>query len=87
MPKSDLPLNVQDELRQLHEENARLKALLAQHGIAWEGPITSDLAALPQELAPVPSPYNKHPTLHPREYLPGFVIQQVMGILNEPFAK
>ena len=55
LPKNDHLLNVQDELRRLHEENTHLKALLAQHGIAWEGPITPDLAALPQELAPVPS--------------------------------
>jgi hypothetical protein len=55
LPKNDPFLKVQDELRRLHEENARLKALLAQHGIAWEGPITSDLAAVPQELAPAPS--------------------------------
>ena len=55
LPKNDRLLNVQDELRWLHEENARLKALLAQHGIPWEGSITSDLAALPQELAPAPS--------------------------------
>ena len=54
-PKSDKPLNVQDELKRLHEENARLKALLAQHGIVWEEPTTPDLVAVPQELAPVPS--------------------------------
>lgn len=57
MPKNNLPLNVQDELKRLHEENARFKALLAQHGIAWEGPSTSDLVAVPQELAPVPAQF------------------------------
>jgi superfamily II DNA or RNA helicase len=55
LPKSDQPLNIQDELKRLHEENARLKELLAQHGIDWEGPITPDLVTVPQGLAPVPS--------------------------------
>ena len=38
LPKSDKSLNEQDELRRLREENARLKKLLTQHGIAWEEP-------------------------------------------------
>lgn len=38
MPKSDKSLNEQDELRLLREENAHLKELLTQHGIAWEEP-------------------------------------------------
>lgn len=37
----------QDELRRLREENARLKDLLTQHGIAWEEPTAT---------APVPAP-------------------------------
>jgi len=28
----------QDELRRLRKENARLKELLTQHGIAWQEP-------------------------------------------------
>jgi len=54
LPKSDQLLKVQNELKRLGEENARLKALLAQHGIAWDGPIAPDLVAVPKELAPVP---------------------------------
>lgn len=38
MPKNDLGMREQDELRRLREENARLKELLTQHGIAWEEP-------------------------------------------------
>jgi uncharacterized protein YdcH (DUF465 family) len=37
LPKNDQLLNVQDELRRLHEENAHFKALLALHGmdVSW----------------------------------------------------
>ena len=42
-----------DELRRLREENARLRELLTQHGIAWEEP------AIPEpvltESAPIPT--------------------------------
>lgn len=45
-----------DELQQLREENARLKALLTSHGIAWkEGP---DKA--PVSLPPAPPPTATH---------------------------
>jgi hypothetical protein len=37
----------QDELRQLREENARLKELLTQHGIAWEEPAISEPVLAP----------------------------------------
>ena len=47
-------MNIQDELRQLREENARLKALLTQHGISWEEPTTSEPVFAPPEPAPVP---------------------------------
>ena len=47
LPKSDMGLNEPDELRRLREENARLKKLLTQHGIAWEEPT----AAAPAETA------------------------------------
>ncbi|WP_298437813.1 DEAD/DEAH box helicase family protein [Geobacter sp.] len=40
-----------DELRKLREENARLKALLAKHGIAWEEPITPEPVPAPPEPA------------------------------------
>ncbi len=42
----------QDELRQLREENARLKELLTQHGIAWEEPTIPEPAPAPTESAP-----------------------------------
>lgn len=45
-----------DELQQLREENARLKALLNSHGIAWEeGPATA-----PEFLPPAPPPTATH---------------------------
>jgi len=72
LPKNEPFLKVQDELRRLHEENARPKALLAQHGILWEGPITPDLVAVPQELAPVPSHFTIEDKIVP--FL--FIVQQ-----------
>ena len=36
LPESDRTLDSQQELSRLREENARLKALLVEHGIAWE---------------------------------------------------
>lgn len=53
MPKSDKSQNEQDELRWLREENARLKELLTQHGIAREDP------AIPE---PVPTESTSAPT-------------------------
>lgn len=55
MPKSDKSLNEQDELRQLREENARLKELLTQHGIAWEEPTTTAPIPATAESAPTPT--------------------------------
>jgi len=52
-PKSHQQLNTQDELQQLREENARLKALLTQHGIALEEPITPEPVPVPLEPAPI----------------------------------
>ena len=43
----------QDELRRLLDENARLKALLNQHGITWEEPHAPESAQAPPE--PVPA--------------------------------
>ena len=37
-------LNVLDELRQLRDENTRLKALLARHSISWEDPPVTEPA-------------------------------------------
>ena len=54
MPKSDKRLNEQDELCQLREENARLKELLTQHGIAWEE--SSIPEPVPVTTEPVPAP-------------------------------
>ena len=45
----------QDELRQLREENARLKELLTQHGIAWEEPTTTAPIPATAESAPTPT--------------------------------
>ena len=42
----------QNELRRLREENARLKELLTQHGIAWEEPTISEPVPAPTESAP-----------------------------------
>lgn len=56
MPKSDKSQNEQDELCQLREENARLKKLLTQHGIAWEEPTIPESVPAPTESAPAPTP-------------------------------
>jgi len=53
LPKSDQRVNKQDELRQLREENARLKELLTRHGIPWEEPITTEHVPAPAETTPV----------------------------------
>jgi len=45
----------QDELRWLREENARLKELLTQHGIAWEVPIATAPVPATTESAPTPT--------------------------------
>jgi hypothetical protein len=36
LARNELKQQPPDELRQLREENARLKALLISHGVAWE---------------------------------------------------
>lgn len=56
LPKSDKSQNEQDELCQLREENARLKELLTQHGIAWEETTTPEPVLVPTESAPAPVP-------------------------------
>jgi len=56
LPKSDQPSHIQDELKRLREENARLRALLAQHGIFLAGLIIPEPASKPQEFAPSPLP-------------------------------
>ncbi len=48
-----MTLNEHDELRQLREENARLKDLLTRHGIAWEEPTAPVTPSAPTESAPV----------------------------------
>jgi hypothetical protein len=48
-----VPDGEEDELRRLREENGRLKALLIQHGIAWDEP------SIPE---PVPAPTDSTPT-------------------------
>lgn len=48
-----MTLNEHDELRQLREENARLKDLLTRHGIAWEEPTAPVTPSAPKESAPV----------------------------------
>ncbi len=53
LPKSDKSLNEQDERCQLRGENARLKKLLTQHGIAWEEPAIPE--PVPTESAPAPT--------------------------------
>lgn len=55
LPKSDKRLNEQDELRRLREENARLKELLTQHGIAWQEPTIPEPVPTPTESAPAPT--------------------------------
>lgn len=53
--KDDQPLNTQAELKRLREENARLKALLARHGILGTNPIAPEPLLVPQERALIPS--------------------------------
>lgn len=53
--KSDKNQNEQDELCQLREENARLKKLLTQNGIAWEEPAIPEPVPAPTESAPAPA--------------------------------
>lgn len=53
MPKSDPGPDEQDELRRLREENTHLKALLIQHGIAWEEATPSEHVPAPQKPVPV----------------------------------
>ena len=55
LPKPDQGLNEQGELRRLRQENARLKDLLIQHGIAWEKPATHESVLPSKESTPVPS--------------------------------
>lgn len=55
MPKSDKSQNEQHELRWLREENARLKELLTQHGIAWEEPTISEPVPAPTESTSAPA--------------------------------
>ncbi len=55
MPKSNKSQNEQDELRRLREENAHLKKLLTQHGIAWEEPTIPVPVPAPIESAPPPT--------------------------------
>ncbi len=55
MPKNDQGLNSQDELRRLHEENARLKDLLNQHGITWEILTLTETVPAPPEPPPAPT--------------------------------
>lgn len=54
-PKSDKGLNEQDELRQLREENTRLKDLMTRHGITWEEPTAPAPLSAPTESAPPPT--------------------------------
>jgi superfamily II DNA or RNA helicase len=53
LPKSDKSLSEQDELHQLRVENARLKEMLTQHGIAWEESTAPEPVPAPTESAPV----------------------------------
>ena len=55
LPKSDKSQNEQDELRQLREENARLKELLTWHGIAWQELTFSESVSAPTESVPSPT--------------------------------
>jgi superfamily II DNA or RNA helicase len=47
----------QDELQRLREENARLKNLLTQHGVAWEKPLTPESVPASPEPSPVPTQF------------------------------
>lgn len=58
MSKCDKSQNEQDELRRLRKENARLKKLLTQHGIAWEKPATTEPVPAPTESAPAPTHFS-----------------------------
>lgn len=49
-------LYAQDELRRLREENARLKELLIQHGIAWAEPAIPEPVPAATESAPFTLP-------------------------------
>ncbi len=55
MSKSDQELTAGDELRQLLDENIRLKELLTSHGIPWEDPIATAPISTPPEPTPVPT--------------------------------
>lgn len=49
-------LYAQDELRRLREENARLKELLIQHGIAWAEPAIPEPVPAATESTPFTLP-------------------------------
>jgi len=51
-PKREQGSEAQDELQQLREENSRLKAVLEQHGIAWEASRTPAPSAVRTEPPP-----------------------------------
>ena len=55
LPESDRTPASQQELSRLREENARLKALLVEHGIAWEERFVGASAVTPEVSAPLPS--------------------------------
>jgi len=57
LPKSDQTPSIQDELKWLREENARLKALLVQHGIFLTGAMTPEPVSMPREFAPIPDQF------------------------------
>jgi len=56
LSKKDKCLSSHVELRRLREENARLQALLTQHGIPWEEPTNTEPASELLELASVQTP-------------------------------
>ena len=55
LPESDRTPASQQELSRLREENARLKALLVEHGIAWEERFVAASAVTPEVSALLPS--------------------------------
>ena len=57
LPQNDQPLPIQDELKRLREENARLKALLARHGISLAEAITPEPVSKPREFDRIPAPF------------------------------